>query len=112
MLPSTMGHSRRHTALIKRAALAAGFVCALSGVLAAQERAGGSCAATIRGVLDDVARRDLDTSEGPPLNAFLALNPNAVAQAEALDRRVAAGDRRGALHCVPVAVKDNFDTYD
>ena len=51
-------------------------------------------------------------ANGPPLNAFLTLNPNAVAQAEALDRAVAAGEPKGPLFCVPVAVKDNFDTYD
>jgi amidase len=106
-----MGHSRRQTALIKQAALAAGFVSVLGGAVA-EERAPGSCAAAIRAVLNDIARRDLDTSEGPPLNAFLALNPSAIAQAEALDRRAAAGETRGPLFCVPVAVKDNFDTYD
>ena len=72
----------------------------------------GSCAAAIRAVLADIAARDLDTSQGPPLNAFIALNPNAVAQAEALDRKAAAGEPKGPLFCVPVAVKDNFDTYD
>jgi aspartyl-tRNA(Asn)/glutamyl-tRNA(Gln) amidotransferase subunit A len=80
----------------------------------AQEQATqpGSCAAAIRAVLTDIAARDLDTSAGPPLNAFLTLNPSAIAQADALDRRTAAGDPRGALFCVPVAVKDNFNTYD
>jgi amidase len=92
--------------------LAAGFLSALSSPVPAQERAGGTCAASIRAVLADIARRDLDTSEGPPLNAFLTLNSNAVAQAEALDRAAAAGNPKGALFCMPVAVKDNFDTYD
>lgn len=68
-----------------------------------------SCAATIRALIADIAARDLDTSRGPPHNAFLALNTSAVAQAEQLDR--AAGPKR-PLHCVPVAVKDNFDTHD
>jgi Asp-tRNA(Asn)/Glu-tRNA(Gln) amidotransferase A subunit family amidase len=112
MLDLIMGHGRRHTALIKCAALAVGFVSAVSAAAPAQERAGGSCAAAIRTVLNDIARRDLDTSEGPPLNAFLTLNPNAVAQAEALDRRAALGETPGPLFCVPVAAKDNFDTYD
>ena len=39
-------------------------------------------------------------------------NPSAVAQAEALDRAAAAGEPKGPLFCMPVAVKDNFDTYD
>jgi amidase len=79
---------------------------------AGQDAGAASCAATIRTLIADIAARDLDTSRGPPLNAFLALNPNAVAQAEALDRAAAAGTPKGPLFCVPVAVKDNFDTYD
>jgi Asp-tRNA(Asn)/Glu-tRNA(Gln) amidotransferase A subunit family amidase len=106
-----MGHSCR-IALIRLAALAAGFVAALIGPACAQDGAGASCAAAIRAVLADIARRDLDTSEGPPLNAFLTLNPNALAQAQALDRKAVAGEPKGSLFCVPVAVKDNFDTYD
>jgi amidase len=70
------------------------------------------CAVLIGAVLADVSARDLDTERGPPLNAFPTLNPNAVAQAQALDRRAASGEPRGPLFCMPVAVKDNFDTYD
>ncbi len=65
-----------------------------------------------RPVLDDIAARDLDTSQGPPLNAFLTLNASALAQAEELDKRTEKGEPRGRLHCVPVAVKDNFETAD
>jgi Asp-tRNA(Asn)/Glu-tRNA(Gln) amidotransferase A subunit family amidase len=78
----------------------------------AQQGSGDFCAAKIRAVMDDIAARDLDTSQGPPLNAFLTLNSSAVAQAEELDRRSARGEPRGSMHCVPVAVKDNFDTAD
>lgn len=81
------------------------FVAAAS----AQER---SCVATIRAALDDIAARDLDTSQGPPLNAFLTLNASALAQAEELDRQVEKGEPHGRLHCMPVAVKDNFETAD
>ncbi|MCU0734639.1 MAG: amidase family protein [Methylotetracoccus sp.] len=71
-----------------------------------------SCAARISAVMVDIAARDLDTSRGPPLNAFLALNPFAVGKAEMLDRATARGKPRGALQCMPVAVKDNFATFD
>jgi amidase len=107
-----MTYPRRRTAIIRYAMLAAALVAGLAGPAQAQERLPGSCAATIRAVLADIAARDLDTSRGPPLNAFLTLNPNAVAQAAALDRDAAAGEPRGALSCVPVAVKDNFASYD
>jgi Asp-tRNA(Asn)/Glu-tRNA(Gln) amidotransferase A subunit family amidase len=88
------------------------FLCAGDAHAQAGTTGSPACAAAIRAVQADIAARDLDTSQGPPLNAFLTLNPNAVAQAEALDRRTAAGEPRGPLFCVPVAVKDNFDTYD
>ncbi|MCC6778321.1 MAG: hypothetical protein IT537_17055 [Hyphomicrobiales bacterium] len=70
------------------------------------------CVVAVRNLLTEIIRHDLDTAHGPPLNAFLTLNPNAVAQAEKLDRAVAAGAPKGPLFCVPVAVKDNFATYD
>src|SRR5262245_21950264 len=44
------------------------------------------------------------------LNAALAVNPNALAEAEALDRERAAGKIRGPLHGIPVALKDNIHT--
>jgi Asp-tRNA(Asn)/Glu-tRNA(Gln) amidotransferase A subunit family amidase len=47
---------------------------------------------------------------GPALNALVVGNPDAGAQAEELDRRFAAGGLTGPLHCVPIIVKDNFET--
>ncbi|GAB3733606.1 amidase [Silanimonas algicola] len=46
---------------------------------------------------------------GPTLNAVIALNPNARADAEALDAERAAGTLRSPLHGIPVLVKDNID---
>jgi aspartyl-tRNA(Asn)/glutamyl-tRNA(Gln) amidotransferase subunit A len=70
------------------------------------------CATTIRAVLADIISRDLDTSDGPPRNAFLSLNPAAIAEAEQLDREAARGRAKGPLFCLPVAVKDIFATAD
>src|SRR5579883_573447 len=49
---------------------------------------------------------------GPRLNALILLNPNAVREAEALDRERAAKGPRGPLHGIPVIVKDNYSTSD
>ena len=46
------------------------------------------------------------------LNAVLAVNPRALAEAEALDRERAAGTVRGPLHGIPIALKDNIHTTD
>jgi Asp-tRNA(Asn)/Glu-tRNA(Gln) amidotransferase A subunit family amidase len=47
---------------------------------------------------------------GPAINAIVVTNPEAVRQAEELDRRFAQGGLVGPLHCVPMIVKDNFET--
>jgi amidase len=44
------------------------------------------------------------------LNAALSVNPNAIQEAEALDRERAQGKVRGPLHGIPVALKDNIHT--
>jgi len=46
------------------------------------------------------------------LNAALAINARALAEADALDRERAQGKLRGPLHGIPVALKDNIHTTD
>lgn len=50
---------------------------------------------------------DLDQG-GPGLNSVAQLNPDARTEAEALDRERLNQGSRGALHGIPVLVKDNF----
>ena len=49
---------------------------------------------------------------GPAVNAVLAINPDAVTTACALDAERAARGPRSPLHGIPVLVKDVFDTVD
>lgn len=42
-------------------------------------------------------------------NAFISMNPDALATAEALDIEYAGGGPRGPLHGIPVVIKDNID---
>ena len=49
---------------------------------------------------------------GPRLGAVLAINPDALSQARALDRERRAKGPRGPLHGIPILVKDNIETAD
>lgn len=48
----------------------------------------------------------------PKLNSIVEINPDALAIASELDRERQAGRVRGALHGIPVLIKDNIDTAD
>ena len=47
---------------------------------------------------------------GPALNAIVTVNPDALATADSLDRRFRTEGPVGPLHCVPMIVKENFET--
>ena len=51
---------------------------------------------------------------GPSINAMIRLNPNALAQARAIDadRRANTKKQRGPLYGIPVVLKENYDTFD
>jgi Asp-tRNA(Asn)/Glu-tRNA(Gln) amidotransferase A subunit family amidase len=49
---------------------------------------------------------------GPAINSLVVVNPNALAVADSLDRRAAGRGLTGPLHCIPIIVKDNFETTD
>jgi amidase len=59
-----------------------------------------------------LARIQAYDHDGPRLNAMIALNPQALDAANALDRERAGGRVRGPLHGIPIVVKDNFETAD
>jgi Asp-tRNA(Asn)/Glu-tRNA(Gln) amidotransferase A subunit family amidase len=46
------------------------------------------------------------------LNSIIYFNPNAIERARRLDRQYGTSGRMKRLHCVPVILKDNFDTAD
>jgi amidase len=68
-----------------------------------------TCRELVQGYIDRIEAYD---RKGPALNAIITVDPNALATAEALDARFAQTGTTGPLHCVPVIVKDNYNTVD
>ena len=48
----------------------------------------------------------------PAINAIITLNPSALSIADEKDSDLAAGNGTGSLFCMPVLLKDNYDTSD
>jgi amidase len=68
-----------------------------------------SCRQLVQRYLDRIAAYD---KNGPAINSLILINPKALAIADSLDKRYAASGPVGDLHCVPMIVKDNFETND
>ncbi len=68
-----------------------------------------TCHDLVKTYLDRIAAYD---KQGPKLNAILTLNQHALAEADARDAAFAKTGAVGPLHCVPVVLKDNYNTGD
>jgi Asp-tRNA(Asn)/Glu-tRNA(Gln) amidotransferase A subunit family amidase len=76
---------------------------------AAMETGRLTCRQLVQGYLDRIAAYD---SVGPGLNAIQTVNPRALLEADSLDAVRRARGPMGALHCVPVLLKDQVETRD
>ena len=57
---------------------------------------------TCHALVDEYLRRiEAYDKNGPALNAIVVINPDALTQADELDRRYASGGVVGPLHCIP-----------
>jgi amidase len=61
-------------------------------------------------VADYLARIGEYDKNGPAINAIVMVNPDALAVADSLDAVAKRGGTLGPLHCVPMIVKDNYQT--
>jgi amidase len=57
-----------------------------------------------------LTRIDTYNKRGPALNAIITINPLAMARADELDVQFRKSCLSAPLHCIPVIVKDNFNT--
>ena len=67
-----------------------------------------SCVDIITGYLRRINAYD----KASGMNAIIFTNAHALDKAKQIDARIAAGEALGPLFCVPVLLKDNFDTAD
>jgi amidase len=67
-----------------------------------------TCEQIVRAALGRIAAYD---RQGPALRAMLTVNPQALPLAQEMDR-ARGKSPRGPLHCIPLILKDNFDTAD
>jgi amidase len=68
---------------------------------------------TAQSIARDYLQRieDMDQN-GPELRSVLEINPDAIAIAKSLDEERKSRGTRGAMHGIPVLIKDNIDTHD
>jgi hypothetical protein len=81
----------------------------ITEVHAAMQRGALTCRQLVAAYL---RRIDAYDANGPAINALIVVHPMALAVADSLDRRFAREGRVGPLHCIPMIVKDNFETHD
>ena len=68
-----------------------------------------TCRELVQMYLDRIEAYD---KKGPALNAIVRVNPRALERADELDREISQGGITKPLQCVPMIVKDNYDTHD
>lgn len=68
-----------------------------------------TCRGLVQRYLERIAALD---KRGPAINALVTLDPRALSTADSLDAMQARRGVTGSLHCIPMIVKDNFETFD
>ncbi len=68
-----------------------------------------SCTQLVRAYLDRIEAYD---DKGPALRAIINVSPGALEIAASMDRVYTPGTTLRPLHCIPIVLKDNFDTAD
>src|ERR1043165_6915254 len=66
-----------------------------------------TCVQLVQKYLD---RIDAYDRKGPAINAIITINPNALVDARLMDAEIAQAGVIKPLHCIPMVVKDNFET--
>ena len=68
-----------------------------------------TCHSLVQQYLDRIHAYD---QQGPAVNSMLYINPNSLKQADAFDQAFQQTHKLKPLGCIPIVLKDNFDTAD
>ncbi|HUF29386.1 MAG TPA: amidase family protein [Gemmatimonadaceae bacterium] len=79
----------------------------IAGIHAAMLARTLTCRSLVEQYLRRIAAYDRN---GPAINSIIVVNPRVLADADILDRRFTIEGLTGPLHCIPLIVKDNFET--
>lgn len=72
-----------------------------------------TCFDLITTYIDRIKKYNLSVKDHAPINALSELNPSALSQAHQLDTSFKRTGRiSGQLHCIPIILKDNIDSFD
>lgn len=72
-----------------------------------------TCEQLVLAYINRIKQFDLSIAASAPINAITEINRSALNDARLLDAEFAKNEKlSGSLHCVPVILKDNMDSYD
>lgn len=72
-----------------------------------------TCLNLVNTYIDRIKKYNLSVKDHAPINALSELNPSVLAQAHQLDISFEKTGRiSGPLHCIPIILKDNIDSFD
>src|SRR6266566_4113533 len=102
ILPATPGSAQQGQFRLQEATVASIHNAFAAGQL--------TCTQLTRFYLDRIAAYDM---QGPALRAIITVNAKAMEIAAEMDRTYRASPASARpLHCIPIILKDNFDTFD
>ena len=72
-----------------------------------------TCLQLITAYVERIKKYNLSAKTRAPINAWTEINPSVLTQAQQLDVAFKKTDQiSGSLHCIPIILKDNIDSYD
>lgn len=72
-----------------------------------------TCRQLVNAYLERIKKYNISVETQAPINAFTEINSSVLADAQRIDDDyMQSGKLKGPLHCIPIILKDNIDSYD